>query len=172
MLSFISDHCLEQVAIHKAMEQQTISITKAGIQVSACLLYTSICESELLQLPNRRLLMRAHLFLLLPIPCMEGMHACSVSSNRSKRANKRYDRSKPLKANVVVSAPIMSRFDLFFVVLDECDPVMDEAIARHIVDVHRQAYLSCMNTLPTHYAHIRRKAKPPDTPFTMSQMQR
>jgi DNA replication licensing factor MCM6 len=49
----------------------------------------------------------------------------------------RYDRSKPLKANVAVSAPIMSRFDLFFIIVDESDPELDEAIARHIVDVHR-----------------------------------
>ena len=28
------------------------------------------------------------------------------------------------------SAPIMSRFDLFFVILDECNPTIDEAIAR------------------------------------------
>jgi DNA replication licensing factor MCM6 len=31
----------------------------------------------------------------------------------------RYDRSKTLKANINLSAPIMSRFDLFFVVLDD-----------------------------------------------------
>jgi len=32
----------------------------------------------------------------------------------------------------------MSRFDLFFVVLDDCDEAQDLAIARHIVDVHRR----------------------------------
>lgn len=42
----------------------------------------------------------------------------------------RYDRTKSLKANVLISAPIMSRFDLFFVILDECNASMDEAIAR------------------------------------------
>lgn len=31
----------------------------------------------------------------------------------------------------------MSRFDLFFVVLDECNEVVDYNIARHIVNVHR-----------------------------------
>lgn len=36
-----------------------------------------------------------------------------------------------------MSAPIMSRFDLFFVVLDECNEVVDYNIARHIVNVHR-----------------------------------
>lgn len=36
-----------------------------------------------------------------------------------------------------MSPPVMSRFDLFFVVLDECNEVVDYNIARHIVNVHR-----------------------------------
>lgn len=36
-----------------------------------------------------------------------------------------------------MSPPIMSRFDLFFVVLDECNHTTDYQIARHIVNVHR-----------------------------------
>jgi DNA replication licensing factor MCM6 len=42
-----------------------------------------------------------------------------------------------LRANVAMSAPIMSRFDLFFVVLDECNEATDLNLARHIVNVHR-----------------------------------
>ncbi|KAF9241885.1 MCM2/3/5 family-domain-containing protein [Melanogaster broomeanus] len=49
----------------------------------------------------------------------------------------RYDRKKTLRANVGMSAPIMSRFDLFFVVLDECDEKTDLNLATHIVNVHR-----------------------------------
>lgn len=89
----------DQVAIHEAMEQQTISITKAGIQA------TLNARTSILAAANPR--------------------------------DGRYDRSKTLKANVDVSAPIMSRFDLFFVILDECNAEVDESIARHIVDVHR-----------------------------------
>lgn len=36
-----------------------------------------------------------------------------------------------------MSAPIMSRFDLFFVILDDCDESIDQSIARHIVNLHR-----------------------------------
>ena len=36
-----------------------------------------------------------------------------------------------------MSAPIMSRFDLFFVVLDECTESADFNIARHILSLHR-----------------------------------
>ena len=35
-----------------------------------------------------------------------------------------------------MSAPIMSRFDLFFILVDECNEVTDYAIARRIVDLH------------------------------------
>jgi MoxR-like ATPase len=89
----------DQVAIHEAMEQQTISITKAGITA------TLNARASILAAAN-------------PI-------------------YGRYDRSKTLRANVQLSAPILSRFDLFFVVLDECDDVADYNVAKHIIDVHR-----------------------------------
>ena len=90
----------DQVAIHEAMEQQTISITKAGIQA------TLNARTSILAAAN-------------PV-------------------HGRYDRAKSLKANLNVGPAIMSRFDLFFVVLDECDEAKDRVIAEHIVDVHRR----------------------------------
>ena len=89
----------DQVAIHEAMEQQQISLTKAGIQA------TLNARASILAAAN-------------PI-------------------YGRYDRSKTLKANVALSAPILSRFDLFFVVLDECIGSADLAVAKHILNVHR-----------------------------------
>ena len=89
----------DQVAIHEAMEQQTISITKAGIQA------TLKARTSVLAAAN-------------PI-------------------NGRYDKSKSLKANVAMTPPIMSRFDLFFVILDECNEGVDYSIAQHITNVHR-----------------------------------
>jgi DNA replication licensing factor MCM6 len=41
------------------------------------------------------------------------------------------------QANIALSAPILSRFDLFFVVLDDCNPDADRQVARHILKVHR-----------------------------------
>ncbi|CAD5113181.1 DgyrCDS2369 [Dimorphilus gyrociliatus] len=90
----------DQVAIHEAMEQQTISITKAGVKA------TLNARTSILAAAN-------------PI-------------------GGRYDRTKSLKQNLAMSAPIMSRFDLFFVVVDECNEVTDYAIARSIVDLHRK----------------------------------
>ena len=89
---------VDQVAIHEAMEQQTISIAKAGIQA------TLNARTSILAAAN-------------PV-------------------GGRYNRKTTLRANVNMSAPIMSRFDLFFVVLDECDESIDRHLADHIVKVH------------------------------------
>ncbi|KAH0794860.1 DNA replication licensing factor mcm6 [Histomonas meleagridis] len=91
---------VDQVAIHEAMEQQTISIAKAGIHA------TLNAQTSVLAAAN-------------PI-------------------HGRYDKSKSLRANLNLSAPIMSRFDLFFVIIDECKPESDEKIANHIFAVHRE----------------------------------
>lgn len=88
----------DQVAIHEAMEQQTISITKAGVKA------TLNARTSILAAAN------------------------PISGH--------YDRSKSLKQNINLSAPIMSRFDLFFILVDECNEVTDYAIARRIVDLH------------------------------------
>ena len=50
----------------------------------------------------------------------------------------RYDRSRTLQANLNIGAPIMSRFDLFYVVVDERDDILDDQIAKHIVTMHQQ----------------------------------
>ncbi|KAF2645615.1 DNA replication licensing factor mcm6 [Massarina eburnea CBS 473.64] len=89
----------DQVAIHEAMEQQTISIAKAGIQA------TLNARTSILAAAN-------------PV-------------------GGRYNRKTTLRANVNMSAPIMSRFDLFFVVLDECDEDVDRHLAEHIVGLHQ-----------------------------------
>ncbi|EAT78666.2 DNA helicase [Parastagonospora nodorum] len=89
----------DQVAIHEAMEQQTISIAKAGIQA------TLNARTSILAAAN-------------PV-------------------GGRYNRKTTLRANVNMSAPIMSRFDLFFVVLDECDESVDRHLAEHIVSIHK-----------------------------------
>ncbi|XP_026754046.1 DNA replication licensing factor Mcm6 [Galleria mellonella] len=88
----------DQVAIHEAMEQQTISIAKAGVRA------TLNARTSILAAAN-------------PI-------------------GGRYDRAKSLQQNVALSAPIMSRFDLFFILIDESSEMVDYAIARKIVDLH------------------------------------
>lgn len=88
----------DQVAIHEAMEQQTISIAKAGIHA------TLNARTSILAAAN-------------PI-------------------GGRYNRKLGLRSNLNMTAPIMSRFDLFFVILDECNERIDTQLASHIVDIH------------------------------------
>lgn len=89
----------DQVAIHEAMEQQTISIAKAGIQA------TLNARTSILAAAN-------------PV-------------------GGRYNRKTTLRSNINMSAPIMSRFDLFFVILDECNEQIDRHLAEHIVGIHQ-----------------------------------
>ncbi|KAK0627808.1 MCM2/3/5 family-domain-containing protein [Immersiella caudata] len=89
----------DQVAIHEAMEQQTISIAKAGIQA------TLNARTSILAAAN-------------PV-------------------GGRYNRKTTLRANINMTAPIMSRFDLFFVILDECNEKVDRHLADHIVGLHQ-----------------------------------
>eukprot|EP01103_Thecamoeba_quadrilineata_P017677 TRINITY_DN637_c0_g1_i2.p1 TRINITY_DN637_c0_g1~~TRINITY_DN637_c0_g1_i2.p1 ORF type:complete len:375 (+),score=86.30 TRINITY_DN637_c0_g1_i2:689-1813(+) len=90
----------DQVAIHEAMEQQTISIAKAGIHAN--------------------------------------LNARASVLAAANPIGGRYDKSKTLKGNLNISAAIMSRFDLFFVVLDECNDDVDKMIAEHIVLIHQK----------------------------------
>jgi len=93
----------DQVAIHEAMEQQTISIAKAGIQA------TLMARTSILAAANP--------------------------------AYGRYDKTKSLKYNVRLSDPIMSRFDLFFVIPDERDDYYDSQVAEHIINLHKNKNL-------------------------------
>ncbi|ELA41362.1 uncharacterized protein VICG_01603 [Vittaforma corneae ATCC 50505] len=88
----------DQVSIHEAMEQQTITISKAGINA------TLNSRTSILAAAN-------------PI-------------------RGRYDKRKTLRQNVNLSAPIMSRFDLYFVLIDDPEPENDRNISRHILQNH------------------------------------
>ena len=121
-----------QVAIHEAMEQQTISIAKAGIHA-----------------------------------CLKARTSVLAAANP---IGGRYDRSKPLRSNLNIGAPLMSRFDLFFVVLDECNTDTDTKIARHIVEVHQHMddavappFSPDQLRLYLRYAHSIRPTIPPES---------
>merc|ERR1719222_219104 len=90
----------DRVAIHEAMEQQTITLAKAGIKATL----------------NAR--------------------ASILASCLPKDTY--YNPTRPLHKNVDMSPPIMSRFDLFFVVQDVHDVTADHLLAQHILALHRQ----------------------------------
>jgi DNA replication licensing factor MCM6 len=88
----------DQVSIHEAMEQQTITISKAGINAT---------------LNSRTSILAA-----------------------ANPVRGRYDKRKTLKQNVNLSPPIMSRFDLYFVLIDEVDAANDRNVSRYILQNH------------------------------------
>merc|ERR1712241_1565680 len=89
----------DQVAIHEAMEQQTITLSKAGIQATL----------------NAR--------------------ASILASCLPK--NTYYEPTQPLHKNCDLSPPIVSRFDLMFVMQDVHDETNDNVVAWHILQQHR-----------------------------------
>lgn len=84
------------------MEQQSISISKAGIVT---------------QLQAR----------------------CSVIA-AANPVGGRYDASRTFAENVELTEPILSRFDILFVVRDIVDPVSDARLARFVVESHARAH--------------------------------
>ncbi|KAI5192052.1 DNA replication licensing factor MCM6 [Nematocida minor] len=88
----------DRVAIHEAMEQQSISISKGGIHA------TLSARTSILAAAN-------------PV-------------------KGRYDLRKTLRQNVRLSPPIMSRFDLFFILVDTISIEHDQIISSHILKGH------------------------------------
>ena len=60
-----------------------------------------------------------------------------------------------------MTAPIMSRFDLFFILVDDCNEVTDYAIARRIIDLHQKLEESIERTYTveeiTRFVYLRSK---------------
>ena len=88
---------MDMVAIHEAMEQQTISIAKAGIKAT----------------------LRARASVLAAANPISGV----------------YNISKPLHQNVTMTQPVMSRFDLIYILADT-STASDRILAEKIVDLH------------------------------------
>ena len=99
----------DQTAIHEAMEQQTISITKAGVKA------TLNARTSILAAAN-------------PI----GGRYDRTKSLKVTQCNTNWSTPVLLESscvfafsqqNINLTAPIMSRFDLFFILVDDCNEV-------------------------------------------------
>ncbi|KAK6203200.1 putative pre-replication complex helicase subunit [Scheffersomyces amazonensis] len=84
--------------LHEVMEQQTISIAKAGI-ITTLNARTSILAS-------------------------------------ANPINSRYDPNLPVTANIDLPPPLLSRFDLVYLILDKVDENIDRQLARHLTDMY------------------------------------
>ncbi|MBR2557073.1 MAG: minichromosome maintenance protein MCM [Methanobrevibacter sp.] len=89
----------DRSALHEALEQQTVSIAKAGIMATL----------------NSR---------------------CSVLAAANPKFG-RFDRFKVLAEQIDLPAPIISRFDLIFVVEDKPSREGDSKLAEHILKIHQ-----------------------------------
>ena len=117
----------DQTAIHEAMEQQTISITKAGVKATLNA-RTSILaaanpiggrydRTKSLKVTPTPLSL-SHPFALisfLPPPPLLLLPLTSILFLSIFPSS--------LQQNINMTAPIMSRFDLFFILVDECNEV-------------------------------------------------
>lgn len=89
----------DMTAIHEAMEQQTISIAKAGVHA------TLNARTSVLAAAN---------------PTFG-----------------RYDKAKNLQQNINISPPIMSRFDMCFVICDDSNQAADSELCQFMIRMHR-----------------------------------
>ncbi|KAJ3561705.1 hypothetical protein NPX13_g8842 [Xylaria arbuscula] len=96
----------DRTSIHEAMEQQTISISKAGIVTTL-------------------------------------QARCGIIAAANPIGG-RYNSTIPFSANVELTEPILSRFDILCVVRDTVDPSEDERLARFIVGSHSRSHPSTL----------------------------
>ncbi|KAG7104064.1 DNA replication licensing factor mcm2 like protein [Verticillium longisporum] len=92
----------DRTSIHEAMEQQTISISKAGIVTTL-------------------------------------QARCGIIAAANPIGG-RYNSTIPFSANVELTEPILSRFDILCVVRDTVEPEEDERLARFIVGSHSRSH--------------------------------
>jgi replicative DNA helicase Mcm len=91
----------DRSAIHEALEQQTISIAKAGIMATL----------------NSR---------------------CSVLAAANPKFG-RFDRYKSIAEQIDLPSPILSRFDLIFIIEDKPNAERDHKLAGHILKIHQES---------------------------------
>lgn len=94
----------DRSAIHEALEQQTISIAKAGIMATL----------------NSR---------------------CSVLAAANPKFG-RFDRYKSVAEQIDLPSPILSRFDLIFIIEDKPNAERDHSLAGHILKIHQDRNIS------------------------------
>ena len=115
----------DRSALHEALEQQTVSIAKAGIMATL----------------NTR---------------------CAVLAAANPKFG-RFDRYKAIAEQIDLPAPILSRFDLTFVIEDKPDIENDRKLAQHILKIHQNNTVNYEiepELLRKYIAYARRNVQP------------
>lgn len=115
----------DKSAIHEALEQQTISIAKAGIMATL----------------NSR---------------------CSVLAAANPKFG-RFDRYKSIAEQIDLPSPILSRFDLIFIIEDKPNAERDHDLAGHILKIHQDStipYVIEPELMRKYIAYARKSVQP------------
>ena len=126
--SHINIHCdnnnksITRTSIHEAMEQQTISISKAGIVTTLQARCSVIAAAN-------------------PIG-ISPFIGFTVFFCISENLGGRYRLSLSFAGNVELTEPILSRFDIMCVVRDTVDPIADASLASFVVSSHIRSHPS------------------------------
>jgi len=120
-----------KVAIHEAMEQQTISITKAGIQATLNARTSILAAAN----PSGG---RYDKSKSLKVICFGNLAFWLLIALLSNKTWPNLVLALSLfQYNVALPPAILSRFDLVYVMVDDPDETIDANIAQHIVKIHQ-----------------------------------
>lgn len=119
---------VDRVAIHEVMEQQTVTIAKAGIHTSL----NARCSVVAAANPIYGQVRLSHSTPLFLYPQNGTSDRCSFY-----RFDLQYDVHKDPHRNIALPDSLLSRFDLLFVVTDDVDEQRDRMISEHVLRMHR-----------------------------------
>jgi len=118
----------DRVAIHEVMEQQTVTIAKAGIHASL----NARCSVVAAANPIYGTVSVSSFGV-----CMLFNLVFSFCHLSERHIALQYDRSLTPTKNIGLPDSLLSRFDLLFIVLDQMDPEIDGQISEHVLRMHR-----------------------------------
>ena len=107
----------DRTNIHEVMEQQTVSIAKAGMTCS--------------------------------------LNARTTILAAANPVYGRYNTNLSVNANINLSAALMSRFDIIFLMLDRADEAHDALLAKHVAYVHQHSTPPTLKVTPYSHEFIR-----------------